>query len=173
MEQWLKFCFSTFHLPRTDDTESCGRQSRVDSGNTFVSYTGLVPPSAETTVLTQQKQSSSVNYYEDGGFQVIGKYLTCGRVSTETAKIIISSSRESTINQYGSHFKRRVLFCGEQQIDVINPSVNDILNYLTMLYQGHTCHISHCEIKSHRIWPIWKAIPVKKLKSQRISDHFL
>ena len=26
-------------------------------------------------------------------------------------------------------------FCGEQQIDVINPSVNDILNYLTMLHQ--------------------------------------
>ena len=23
------------------------------------------------------------------------------------------------------------------------------------------CHISHCEIKSHRIWPIWKAIPMK------------
>ena len=25
----------------------------------------------------------------------------------------------------------------------------------------HTCHISHCEIKSHRIWPIWKAITIK------------
>ena len=32
MEQWLKFCFSTFQLPRTDDSESCGRQGRVDSG---------------------------------------------------------------------------------------------------------------------------------------------
>ena len=26
-------------------------------------------------------------------------------------------------------------FCGEQQIDVINPSVNNILNYLTVLHQ--------------------------------------
>ena len=26
----------------------------------------------------------------------------------------------------------------------------------------HTCHISHCEIKSHRIWPIWKAIPITR-----------
>ena len=33
----------------------------------------------------------------------------------------------------------------------------------------HTCHISHCEIKSHRIWPIWKAIPIKK---NQISQNF-
>ena len=32
----------------------------------------------------------------------------------------------------------------------------------------HTCHISHCEIKSHRIWPIWKAIPIRFFKSHRI-----
>ena len=32
----------------------------------------------------------------------------------------------------------------------------------------HTCHISHCEIKSHRIWPIWKPIPIRTFKSHRI-----
>ena len=32
----------------------------------------------------------------------------------------------------------------------------------------HTCHISHCEIKSHRIWPIWKPIPIRFFKSHRI-----
>ena len=25
----------------------------------------------------------------------------------------------------------------------------------------HICHISHCEIKSHRIWRIWKPIPIR------------
>ena len=33
----------------------------------------------------------------------------------------------------------------------------------------HTCHISHCEIKSHRIQPIWKLIPRRIFKSHRIS----
>ena len=33
----------------------------------------------------------------------------------------------------------------------------------------HTCHISHCEIKSHRIQPIWKPIPRRIFKSHRIS----
>ena len=41
---------------------------------------------------------------------------------------------------------------------------------LTMLL--HTCHISHCEIKSHRIWPIWKSIPIKKSNLTEFSDHF-
>ena len=30
-----------------------------------------------------------------------------------------------------------------------------------MLLYSHTCQISHCEIKSHRICPIFKAIPIK------------
>ena len=32
----------------------------------------------------------------------------------------------------------------------------------------HTCQISHCEIKSHRFWPIWKPIPIRFFKSHRI-----
>ena len=35
----------------------------------------------------------------------------------------------------------------------------------------HTCHISHCEIKSHRIRSIWKPIPIRFFKSHRILDH--
>ena len=37
--------------------------------------------------------------------------------------------------------------------------------------QIHTCHISHCEIKSHRIWPIWRAVPIK-IQITEFSDHF-
>ena len=175
-----------FQLPRTDDSESCGRQSRVDSGGTFVSYTGLVPPSAETSfsrqlhtaksgqssVLIQQKQSSSVNNYEDGGFQVIGKYLTCAGVSTETAKVIISSWRESTIKQYGSHFKRWVRFCGEQQIDVINPSVNNILNYLTMLHQGNLGYSSVNTAKS-MLSSLFSLLHKRDIGKEPLIRHFM
>ena len=40
---------------------------------------------------------------------------------------------------------------------------------LPKTYWSHTCHTSHGEIKSHRIWPIWKAIPIKK---NQISQNF-
>ena len=36
----------------------------------------------------------------------------------------------------------------------------------------HTCYISHCKIKSHRIWPIWKAIPIKNSNLTEFSDRF-
>ena len=36
----------------------------------------------------------------------------------------------------------------------------------------HICHISYCEIKSHRIWPIWKAIPIKDSNLAEFSDHY-
>ena len=38
----------------------------------------------------------------------------------------------------------------------------------TACLEAHTCHISHCEIKSHRIWPIWKPSPRRFFKSHRI-----
>ena len=36
----------------------------------------------------------------------------------------------------------------------------------------HTCHISHCEIKSHRIWSIWKAFPIKNIQFSKIFRPF-
>ena len=42
----------------------------------------ILPKVDNLLYLYKKKQSSSVNNYEDGGFQVIGKYLTCAGVST-------------------------------------------------------------------------------------------
>ena len=47
-----------------------------------------------------------------------------------------------------------------------------ILDYMKMLVYIHTCQISHYETKSHRIWPIWKAIPIKNSNLTEFSDHF-
>ena len=38
--------------------------------------------------------------------------------------------------------------------------------------RGLTCHISPSEIKSHRILPIWKAIPIKNSNLTEFSEHF-
>ena len=35
-----------------------------------------------------------------------------------------------------------------------------------------TCRTSHCEIKSLRLWPIWKPIPIRFFKSLRIFSPF-
>ena len=43
-----------------------------------------------------------------------------------------------------------------------------LLKTLNGILGIHACHISHFEIKSHRIWPIWKQIPIRFFKSHRI-----
>ena len=35
----------------------------------------------------------------------------------------------------------------------------------------HTCHTSHCEIKSHRIWLFWKPNPIRFSNLKEFSDH--
>ena len=36
------------------------------------------------------------------------------------------------------------------------------------IWSEHTCHISQCETKSHRIRSIWKPVPIRFFKSHRI-----
>ena len=48
-----------------------------------------------------------------------------------------------------------------------------IYNYVTTWYGFilHTCLVSHCEKKSHRIWPIWKPIPIRFSNLTEFSDN--
>ena len=63
--------------------------------------------------------------------------------------------------------------------DLNNPRRNEYHNDPKLLdlfiaktcsfgYNMHTCHISNCEIKSHRIWPIWKPLPIRFFNFHRI-----
>ena len=89
--------------------------------------------SGPSVVFAKTRKSTSLNINADGGFQVIREQLTRAGIPTETAAIIGASRRSSTSKQYGSYFKKWVHFCSEQQIDAINPSLNEILTFLTHL----------------------------------------
>ena len=86
-----------------------------------------------SAVFAKTKKSTSVNINADGGFQVVREQLTRAGIPTETAAIIGASWGSSTSKQYGSYFKKWVHFCSEQQIDAINPSLNEILTFLSNL----------------------------------------
>lgn len=44
------------------------------------------------------------------------------------------SWRPATSKQYGSYFKRWMLFCSETEIDKINPSLGQIMAFLTRMH---------------------------------------
>ena len=162
MEQWLKFCFSTFQLPCTDDSESCGRQSRVDSGGTSVSYTGLVPPSAETS-FSRQLQLPKVDnllylYNKNKVHQLTTMRMVAFRLSENTTSVqeyqqklpksLFHHGWKVQLNNMGHISRDGCAFVVNKQIDVINQSVNNILNYLTMLHQGNLGYSSVNTAKS-------------------------
>ena len=47
--------------------------------------------------------------------------------------------------------------------------LNEVINvYLWRTSSAYMPYLTLCEIKSHRIWPIWKPIPIRFFKSHRI-----
>lgn len=46
----------------------------------------------------------------------------------------MQSWKPNTRKQYGSYYKRWVLFCSEANIDPINPSLGEIIQFLTRLH---------------------------------------
>ena len=91
-------------------------------------------PKRTRSVPTRNTKTTQSNHNEVGGIPFIGECLVSAGLSRDTADIIVQSWRLSTRKQYGSYFKRWVQFCHQQQIDKINPSLGEILTYLTRLH---------------------------------------
>ena len=50
-------------------------------------------------------------------------------------------------------------------------TISEPINQYKQSISQHMCHISHCEIKSYRIWLIWKPVPIKFSNLTEFSDH--
>ena len=57
-------------------------------------------------------------------------------IPEEARGIMLQSWRESTRNQYGVHLKKWKQFCSERNIDSHDISVNNVLKFLTLLYES-------------------------------------
>ena len=82
----------------------------------------------------RNQKEAQTNYHEIGGIQIIRECLTSAGVSQTAADIIMQSWRPPTTKQYGCYLKRWVQFCLEQNIDKINPSLGEMLAFLTKLH---------------------------------------
>ena len=120
--------------------------SRTNTDSTFVPQPALVPAVVESNQWTELRATQNTQstvpardneaapaYNNDGGISLIGKCLTNAGISKQTADIIMQSWRPTTAKQYGSYLKRWMLFCDKKQIDQLNPSIGEILSFLTQL----------------------------------------
>lgn len=88
------------------------------------------------SVPPEKKQDSSIDINANGSFQNIGEFLTSAGLSKDAANIIMASWRHTTKQQYGTYYKKWVCFCREKSINQINPSLHDIISFLTKLHQS-------------------------------------
>ena len=57
-------------------------------------------------------------------------------ISEQSAQIIMAAWRPATISQYRSHWSKWFHFCNQRQINPLQVSVQDLIQYLTTLYQA-------------------------------------
>ena len=72
----------------------------------------------------------------------VGKKLREQGISTAGTNIIMASWKPGTEKQYRSHVKRWTQFCDQQDIDPLNPTVEDIVNFLSETFHrgvGYEC----------------------------------
>ena len=148
MEIHFTLCFSTFQHHWAGHPKDVSGQSRDDSSGTTFSQSALVPnlvkadqrtklraaKIGESVIPTRNSKTTQIKENETGGIPFIRECLISAGLPRQAADIIMQSWRPSTRKQYGLYYQRWVQFCQQQQIDKINPSLGEIMFFLTRLY---------------------------------------
>ena len=126
-----------------------GGQSRSNSSCSTVQHPALVSAIATSdqrpklhsskskrSPVSTSQEKTSINNNEDGSFQAIWEHLQDQGISRRAAEVISASWRSSTQQQYRTYIQRWLCFCSERKTPPINPSVNDIIEFLTRLFDN-------------------------------------
>ena len=113
------------------NTSVVQQTAEADCGHPTDSATGQAPSDTATGTDTG---TPPLPQNAPDRMQVVRESLRRQGVSQPAAEIIIASWRGTTQKQYGTYFKRWLSLCGRGAIDPISPPVNEVLNYLTVLF---------------------------------------
>ena len=81
-------------------------------------------------------ERTSADKNEAGSLSCVRRSLQNRGLSGETLDILMSSRRDSTKKQYRSFHEKWLLFCDKRQISVFEADVNNVLSFLTELYNS-------------------------------------
>jgi site-specific recombinase XerD len=86
--------------------------------------------------LASQGIKTSIKKDDPGCFQSLREELQNKGVPEGAVSLILSSWREGTKKQYTTYLNKWLQFCSEREIDSFNPSVTNVLLFLTALHNG-------------------------------------
>ena len=87
--------------------------------------------------LRSGENPSALSEAGSSGMSLIRRSLQNKGLSENTLKVIMASWRESTQKQYAGHLQKWQRFCYRRKIDMFSPTVAEVLEFLTELYQSN------------------------------------
>ena len=95
------------------------------------------PPSVHCAVDTtpQQCSSSSKKSHATDCMQSLRETIQPRGISGKAAEIILRSWSEGTHKQYEPYIKKWTVFCDQREINLFDPSVTSVLDFLTELHE--------------------------------------
>ena len=78
--------------------------------------------------------SSSHQENDSDGLQSIRRSLETQGISKRASDIILKSWRQGTRKQYASYIKRWITYCHTKQVNCVDPSISQALDFLVELY---------------------------------------
>ena len=91
---------------------------------------------SDTNSPRRQQTEESVEKDDPGCFSGLRECLKSAGIPENTANIILSSWRGNTQKQYGTYLKKWIKFCDRSKIDKFQPSIADLLKFLTELHDS-------------------------------------
>ena len=129
--------------------------------NPIMANTKLVPSNPETsnshTTSIQQQVPSITRNNKDasistktsaGSFSFIEQYIQNKELPQTAKDILLSSWRNSTKDRYASTYRKWEQFCISRNINSFQPAVEDIVVFLTELFEHGLGYASICSARS-------------------------
>lgn len=82
------------------------------------------------------KNPQNMGKVELTNLSVIRRSIQSKELSEQAKDILLSSWREKTTKQYECYLRKWETFCGRREVDPFSTTVNNVLEFLTFLYQS-------------------------------------
>lgn len=102
----------------------------VDSGSTLHTTSSKT----HTVSATKPRENPPIKENDTGCFSLIREALMRKNIQGKAASIILESWRGSTRKQYDTYIQKWVEFSGRQKTDTFNPTIEEVINFLSELY---------------------------------------
>ena len=109
------------------------------SNEQFVRHTKDTPKNKDNSFnATHRPTSSTVEQTHNDSLSGVGHSFRNRGLSKQATSILLASWRLSTRNEYKSYISKWLSFCRQWKISEISPTVNNVIEFLTELYnKGH------------------------------------